>query len=278
MHLLNLINTKLTKSKQKRIFNNYDYIIESFIINEGSIESVDFAQWLHPFNTHKRITKENINFFKKLVNKGDMVIDIGAYTGDTTVPMALAAGKEGLALALEPNQHVYKVLERNASLNKEYTNIIPLCFAATAEDGEFTFNYSDASFCNGGFLSQINKKNHGHNYTLKIKGLNFENYLMSNYKNDLHRLKLIKVDAEGYDREILKSISTIICNFKPKLIFECYKRLTSEERNQLYDLIDGFKYDFYYLENFEHEGELIKIEKKNMLDYKHFDILAIHRT
>jgi len=207
-----------------------------------------------------------------------MIIDIGAYEGDTTVPMALAVGKEGLVLALEPNFHVYKILEKNASLNKEFTNIIPMCFAATAEDGEFTFNYSDASFCNGGFLSQNHKKNHGHHYPLKVKGINLEHYLLGHYKEDLNRLKLIKIDAEGYDREILKSISKIIIDFKPKLIIECYKQLTTEERHKLYDLIDGFGYDSFYLENFEQETEMKRIKKKNMTDYRHFDILAIYRT
>jgi FkbM family methyltransferase len=41
-----------------------------------------------------------------------MIIDIGTYTGDTTVPMALAVGKGGIVLGLEPNQYVYKILEK----------------------------------------------------------------------------------------------------------------------------------------------------------------------
>ncbi|GHV23280.1 hypothetical protein FACS1894174_08930 [Bacteroidia bacterium] len=278
MQILNFIRKKIIKSQQKRTFQEYYYSIVTFQIDENSIGNIDYARWLHPFDTPKSITNENIRFYKNFVSQGDMVIDIGAHEGDTSVPMALAVGKDGLVLALEPNKYVYKVLEKNASLNKEHTNIVPLCFAATAEDGEFTFNYSDASFCNGGFLSQINNKKHGHNYTLNVKGVNLEHYLLDNYKKDLTRLKLIKIDAEGYDAEILKSISKIIIDFKPKLIIECYKRLTFEERNKLYDLIDEFGYDLFYLENFEKNFEMKKIGKENMMDYRHFDMLAVHRS
>ena len=273
--MLNFIKKKIEKSRQKRTFKEYDYVVKSFQIAEDRIGKIDYAAWLHPFEKPKIFTDDDIRFYKKIVQKGAMAIDIGAHTGDTTLPMALAAGKEGLILALEPNQYVYKILEKNASLNKDSTNIVPLCFAATSEDGEFTFNYSDASFCNGGFLSQNKNKKHGHDFTLKVKGVNLERYLFENYKDDLSRLKLIKVDAEGYDAQILRSIPKIINDYKPNLIVECYKRLTLEERNELYDVIEGYGYDIFYLENFEKNGEKKKIEKKNMTAQRHFDILAI---
>ena len=34
---------------------------------------------------------------------------IGAHIGDTTLPIALAAGKKGFVLALEPNPYVFHV-------------------------------------------------------------------------------------------------------------------------------------------------------------------------
>ena len=114
-----------------------------------------------------------------------MIIDIGAHTGDTTVPMALAVGKSGLVLALEPNKYVYKIVEKNASLNRAHTNIIPVCFAATSEDGDFTFNYSDASFNNGGFCRRSHVKNHHLNYTLKRYGKNLQNYLFNIFLRSL---------------------------------------------------------------------------------------------
>ena len=271
--MIKYIKRKIEKFRQTRTFKEYGYEIKVFEID--NIGRVNYAQWLHPFEKPKSITNSNVNFYKKIARKGGMVIDIGAHTGDTTVPMALAVGKEGIVLGLEPNRYVFKILKKNASLNTLHTNIIPLCFAATKEDGEFLFHYSDASFCNGGFLSEIENPSHSHHYTLKVTGKNLEKYLMETFSTQLEKLELIKIDAEGYDKEILNTIPNIIRLYKPKLMIECYKYLSQKERNELFDIIDGYGYKIYYLENFEETGTKISIDRSNMNDKKHFEILAL---
>ena len=273
--MINYIKRKLEKLKQKKTFLEYGYEIKTFKID--GIGTVDYAQWLHPFEQPKVITNSNVNFYKRLAKPGAMIIDIGGHTGDTTVPMALAAGKNGLVLALEPNKYVYKILEKNASLNRDHTNIQTRCFAATKDEGEFVFNYSDASFNNGGFLSEIHNKKHHHNFTLKVQGKNLEKYLNENFLTQLPKLELVKVDAEGFDKEILKTIPNILKQYKPNLMIECYKRLDENERHELFDVVTGFGYNLYYLENFEETGNKILLEKKNMTDRKHFEMLAIHK-
>ena len=271
--MIDFIRKKIERLKLKRTFKEYGAEIKKFQIDD--IGTVEYAQWLHPFEGPKEITSSNINFYRKLARPGSMIIDIGAHTGDTTVPMALAVGKAGVVLALEPNKYVYKILEKNSSLNREHTNIVPVCFAATSEDGDFVFNYSDASFNNGGFLSEIHVKNHHHNYTLNVSGKNLQNYLFKNFPNELERLELIKVDAEGYDKEILKTIPEILNRYKPNLMVECYKRLDQNERLELFDIIDSHGYTLFYLENFEESGKKIRVERNNMMDRRHFEMMAI---
>ena len=271
--MINFIKRKIEKLKLKRTFKEYGYEIKTFSIKD--IGKVEYAQWLHPFEGPKEVTDSNVNFYRQLARPGAMIIDIGGHTGDTTVPMALAVGKGGLVLALEPNKYVYKILEKNSRLNQAHTNIIPVCFAATSEDGDFVFNYSDASFNNGGFLSEIHTKNHHHNYTLKVTGKNLQHYLLKNYSKELEKLELIKVDAEGYDKEILKTIPEILSRYKPKLMVECYKRLDQAERFELFDIIHGHGYTLYYLENFEESGKKIPVQRSEMMDRKHFEMMAI---
>lgn len=274
--MINYIKRKIKKKQIKKTFNEYGYEIKKFKISPFG--EVEYAQWLHPFEKPKKITESNIAFYQKISEKGSLIIDIGAHSGDTTVPMALAVGKGGKVLGLEPNKYVYKILEENAKLNKEWTNIVPLCFAATSEDGEFTFNYSDASFCNGGFLSKIKNNNHKHNYTLDVIGKNLQDYLFKYYKDDLEKLSLIKIDAEGYDKEILKTIPEILENYKPALMIECYKRLNKEERIELFEVVNRHGYRLFHLENFELFDELKEIHIENMNDKQHFDILALHES
>lgn len=236
---------------------------------------IEFAHWQHPLVQGAVLTQSGVDFYKRWLSSGDTAIDIGAYTGDTTVPMALAVGKKGVVLALEPNPHVFKVLEKNAELNQEQTHIIPLPFAATKEDGEFTFNYSDASYGNGGFLSSIEQQRHGHHYELKVKGIDLNRYLRDHYPEFLARLKLIKVDAEGYDKEILKNIGNLIREFRPVLMVECYRRLNRTEREELYQVIQNLGYDLYFLENFESDGRIKLLGIKDMHLRKHFEMLAL---
>jgi len=271
--MIKYIKRKLQKRHLKKTFQEYGSSLK--IYDLPSLGEISYAQWDHPFDKPKDITEANVAFYRSLTHPGSMVIDIGAHTGDTTVPMALAIGKEGLVLALEPNPYVFKVLERNATLNNKLANIEPLCAAATAEAGTFTFNYSDASFCNGGFLSEIENQKHRHSYTLDIQGVELEKLLLDEYIDVLPNLTLIKIDAEGYDKEILKTIPNILYDYRPNLMVECYKRLSKEERFELYDVLDNFGYDIYYLENFEMGGERQKLEKANMLDRRHFEILAL---
>lgn len=268
--MLKYIQEKYKKYKRKRTFQEYGYELRQFdLAREGK---VSYAQWKHPSESLKEMNQQKVDFIRQFVNEGDFIIDIGAHTGDTTVPMALAVGKSGLTLALEPNPYVYKVLEKNASLNKDKTNIVPLNVAATETEGKFVFHYSDASFCNGGFFSKIKNQNHHHNFELEVKGINLRTLLYDQYKEQLNRLKLVKIDAEGYDRFIIHNMLDVLQNYRPYLITECLKKLTKEERIELYKVIVEADYRPYHLGESE-ELELLRPE--SMMKWKHFDILGI---
>jgi hypothetical protein len=53
--------------------------------------------------------------------------------------------------------------------------------------------------------------------------------------------------------------------------------LTSEERAELFDVVDHAGYQLFYLENFEDNGKKVAISKEQMNDQKHFEMLAIHQ-
>lgn len=257
MRLFDFVARKIEKVKSKSSLHEYGFQIKTFLLKkEGKVE---YARWMHPYEKSKTISQDMVDFFRNYSKSGGLAIDIGAHTGDTTVPMALAIGPLGIVLGLEPNPYVFKILQKNAGLNKNKTNIIPLSFAATDQDGEFEFNYSDASYCNGGFFQSLQNQRHGHNHVLKVKGRNLETYLKANYDNILSELCLIKIDAEGYDKEIIKSLKNLINTYHPNIISECNKNLTQEERADLYDVLDGLGYTLYKIEGFSDELKPVPI-------------------
>jgi len=236
------------KLRRKKAFKAYEFRIVDFqLLHDGKVQ---YAQWLHPGEEIHEVRQENVNFYRKYFKSGDFVIDIGANEGDTTVPMALAAGKDGLTLALEPNPHVFKVLEANAKLNPTNTNIVPLNFAATSHDGEFTFGSGDPSYGNGGIVGFTHNQARNVRYQFQVTGKNMENYLRQNYANDLKRLTFIKIDAEGYDKEIIKTITGLIQEFRPILVTECFGPSTAAEKKELHELLTGLNYDVYRLRDF----------------------------
>ena len=264
--------TRLFRRRRELAFAEYGHELREFqLALDGRIE---FAQWLHPNDRPTLITQSAVDALRGFINPGDFVIDVGAHTGDTTLPMALAAGPTGCTLAVEPNPHVFKVLEQNALLNREKTRIVPRLFAATEQDGTFEFHYSDASFCNGGFKSQQRSWFYRRKYPLTVDGRNLLDVLRTEFADWLPKLAYIKVDAEGYDRAILQSLLPILRERRPVVRTEVFRKLVADERYALYDLLAGLGYRLHrYEEGGDPQGELLA--RGDMTREKHFDILAV---
>lgn len=266
---------RLKSEYQRRTFKEYGTEIQTIELADGPVQ---FAKWQHPLEGPEDFDQQHVDFFRRWVKPGDLAIDIGAFTGDTAVPMALAAAGGGLVLALEPNPHVYKVLQQNAGLNAGRANIVPLNFAATEEDGTFTFEYSDASFCNGGYLAKIKDRTNDHKsqhrYKLEVDGKNLERYVRANYADRLPSLSFVKIDAEGYDKDIIRSLSKLLKEYRPVVITECLPALDDAERQELLSALTDNGYVPYRLHNFT-DAPSERLTGTNIKSREHFDILAL---
>ncbi len=268
MKLKNLFQILGFRSGAKR----YLYKINKFNIENG-IE-VNYAQWMHPSESQKVISQEQVNAYREVLEEGDFCIDIGAHTGDTTLPIAIATGLKGLTLALEPNPFVYHVLEKNVRANRDITNIKTIMAAAAPEECFMQFEYSDAGFCNGGRHEGISVLRHGHAYKLDVFGLDLVHELKSDYKNFLPKLKFIKIDTEGYDLYILQFISEIIQTYRPYVKTEIFKKTSVEYRKDLFSFFLEKDYSIYKIDNEPiGKGQLLNLDHIRI--WKHFDILCV---
>lgn len=250
----------------------YGYKINTFELAEYG--KVDYAQWLHPHEAEQMFSLDVIHQINKFLSPGDAAIDIGAHTGDTTIAIALSVGKSGCVLALEPNRYVFPVLKKNSELNPDKTNIVPLMFAATTEDGDYEFEYSDAGFCNGGLYPGISKWKHGHAFKLKVKGRNLQTFLSNHYPDVVSRLRYIKVDTEGSDLEVLRGISGLIREQKPYIRAEVFKKTSPEQRRNLLQFLKGHGYSVYLIESdSNYLGELVN--DNNLTKWPHYDIFCV---
>lgn len=249
----------------------YGYEVRKFDLPRAGC--VDYAQWLHPKDTPKEISQSEVDFLRRFLSEGDVAIDIGAHTGDSTLPIALAVGPRGHVLALEPNRYVFKVLVKNAELNPDKTSIEPLMYAATVDDGPIEFEYSDPGFCNGGRHEGISRWVHGHAFTLTVQGCNLERYLRSERRDLIDRLRYIKVDAEGYDGRVIKSMLGLIAQTRPFIKAEMYKHANRERRIELYQPLRKLGYQLHRLvDHGSAVGEVINAD--NLSAWQHYDVLC----
>ncbi len=253
---------------------NYPIRIETFSLPEDG--EIQYAQWCHPSAVRRptRITQSMVNELRTFLQPGDMAIDIGAHCGDTSIPLGLAVGPTGCVLALEPNPYAFHVLLANAGLNRKKTNIHAGMFAATADDGEYVFGYSDAGFCNGGLHPGIARWRHAHFFELRVQGRNLSRYLAESYSSDLPVLRYIKTDTEGADAEVMRSLEGLIQKYRPFVRTEIYKHTPESERVQYLRYLRGLGYALHYVESEENfRGDIIS--DSDVMRWSHFDVFAV---
>ena len=265
--MLNYIKNSLARKRARRITQEYPPQIETFDL--GKYGTIEFANWSNPLVAKIKIDAAMVEFFNQFIKEGDLAIDIGANIGDTTVPMALCTGKSGLTIGFDPNPFVQKILQKNASLNNDKYHLVAQPFAISAQEEEFFFVSSEASFANGA-ISPTKDSRHGKFVQPeKIKGVNLKSFLEKNYQDWLNKLSFIKIDAEGYDKEIIKSITDLIQKSKPVIIAESFGTASDEAKMELYDVIAKNGYDIFYFEDFNIGLKVEKLEKNtDMLKFK----------
>ena len=147
------------------------------------------------------------NHWKDFINDGDLTIDIGAHTGDTSLVLGALSHN---VLAFEPNPEVYPVLEYNCNLNPKL-NIHPYKVAITDCNGKFDLYDHSTKNCNMGLSKRGEPK-------FRITGCNLVNFLSARLYST-REPKFIKIDCEGYDIEIFNSIPEIL-KHKPVIFME----------------------------------------------------------
>ena len=244
---------------------------EVVTIPVAGVGDVRLARWLHPGETLKTISATEIAQLSTFLRPGDVAIDIGAHTGDSTLPIALVVGATGRVFALEPNPYVFKVLDVNASLNPALARITPLMFAAMPEDGDVEFTYSDNGYCNGGF-HQTSRWTHGHFATLRVKGRNLAIWLQREAPDAAAQLRYIKIDTEGFDRAVVASLAGLIRATHPFIRTEIHKHMPAAERTMYFRALQGLGYRLFNWEPEDYRS--LELGEADMIRWKHFDVFA----
>lgn len=170
--------------------------------------------------------------FKSLVQKSDIVIEVGANIGTHTLVFSEIVGERGRVFCFEPQRVIFQTLCANLALNS-VTNVEAFWMASGKEEGFLTipdldynldFNYGGISvdqFPNGS----------------KVRIAKLDDVIQ------VGRVKLIKIDVEGMEQEVLEGATRLISQCRPILYVENDRVAKSES---LLHTIDSMGYTMYW--------------------------------
>jgi len=136
---------------------------------------------------------------KKIIKKGDVVVDVGANIGYYTLIFAKLVGKEGKVFAFEPEPTNFNILKKNVKIN-EYENVTLINKAVSNKTGKMTLD-----------LDEINKGGHSISKNNSEKTIEIESIRLDDYfKTYYGKINFIKLDIEGAEVEAIKGMSEIL--------------------------------------------------------------------
>jgi FkbM family methyltransferase len=144
------------------------------------------AAWYEP-----RIFIREAQLLRRLVVPGAVCVDIGANVGLAALPMAQAAGSQGKVLAVEPDPRIAAFLAANLRLNRIEWAEVRNC-AAGGQEG-----YIEFSRCRADDMSHVALKTDREKVQVPV-------HTLDRIAEGLEAIHLIKIDVEGYEREVIR--------------------------------------------------------------------------
>lgn len=188
--------------------------------------------------------KYETNFLKSRNLCGKICVDIGACIGYYTLLFAGAVGKEGKVISFEPDINNYHLLEKNVSINN-FENV-DLCQSAV---GNTTGNAYLAVHKSPGQHALNCDAFKNKRPLKKINIVKLDDYIVKkNIKPEM--IGYVKIDAEGYEFEVLKGMHDIMSCSKSLIVqFEFAPQHLREQKCDILGLINYIrtsKYNVYF--------------------------------
>lgn len=144
----------------------------------------------------------------KSLQKGQILLDIGAHIGYYTLLGSEIVGKKGKVYAFEPDPKNFQILQRNVKENK-CTNVVLINKAVCDRGGKIKLYLNKE---NTGDHRTYNSK--GGRKSIEIDSISLDEYFSANQKVDF-----IKIDIQGGEFKALKGASKILKGNKNLKIF-----------------------------------------------------------
>ena len=155
--------------------------------------------------TYGEYSEGEVAVFNKILKPGDVAIDVGANIGALTIPMAKLVGEAGCIHAFEASAANFDLLRQNVWQNKLVTTIELYPLAASDREGSL----------------KVDKQSALHAYSRKdINEGEFSVECITIDSLELPRCKLIKIDVDGHELQVLNGAVETIKRCRPVVYIE----------------------------------------------------------
>ena len=158
--------------------------------------------------------EQEVALFRQCVRAGDRVIDVGANIGAHTVALARLVGPAGRVLALEPVDGNHRLLCGNLALNG-LDWVDGLLAAAGAADG--LLHLAAVAMDEDGNYGALSLDALAGDRPVPVHRLDG---LVGEGEGGAGRIRLIKIDVEGMESEVLEGARGLIARDRPVLYVE----------------------------------------------------------
>jgi len=148
---------------------------------------------------------EDVAAYRKFVKPGGVVFDVGANIGQYSLLASRLVGNTGRVYAFEPDTEVLKKLRENIDLNApDNIHVVPK--AVAAESGRMRF-YPASEEKNQDIGSLLPAKGTCANESVEVEVISLDDFCDI---NGIDHVDFLKIDAEGFDLEVLKGASQLL--------------------------------------------------------------------
>lgn len=209
-----------------------------YLITNGTrmiIDNEDYFSWMMVWNYYDPATAGVLRW---ILRPGDTYVDVGANIGYFALHAARLVGPRGRVLAVEPDPRSFARLSSNIALN-EASNITPVNLAASWENGTAELRLASQL----GWTTLVpNSPAMQEVETVPILTARIDSVIGS------QSVRLLKVDVEGWEHEVLKGSTRLLERGKTFVLFEMLPdvlRQRHQPPNAVIDLLRDFGYQFF---------------------------------
>ena len=173
--------------------------------------------------------------FKKILAKGDVVLDVGANIGLTTIRASKLIGSKGNVYAIEAMPSTFEILKSNILLNK-LKNVVCVNEALAEYTGKAKIFHNLE--INRGSASLYSGENTG---GVEVTVNTLDEFVIN---HGIKTINFMKIDIEGAEYPLLMGASNFFKNNKPIVCIEFSREVKSKYPSEL--IFDVLKQKYSY--------------------------------